>query len=199
MPGFMRKFVSSEYGLGLGSVASLVGGLKEPTRVLSVASDPQNGAALCVRPANYPPQSPAMYTLFNAPDGSVVLYYSNDTRPHNIIASARPGALTVRGRQMSCKKSGLSGSIRLETHMGNFKWKADESGSSTLAMQDGAGKTVAKYKSKGMLGAEKQLQIMVQCDDFFVEMALVTALVMKQSASEQNEAAIEVVSALAGA
>ena len=82
--------------------------------------------------------------------------------------------------------------------MSKMKWKADELTGSTLILRDSAGGKLAKLKSIGFCG-ERQLEILVPCDEYFIELALLSGIAAKIVKKGTDEAAAEIVSGVAGA
>jgi hypothetical protein len=69
---------------------------------------------------------------------------------------------------------------------------------SGLELSDAVGNKLAKLKSSGFRGA-KQLELLVQCDKFFFDLVLVSAMVAKGLTRANNEVIAEVAGGVAGA
>ena len=79
--------------------------------------------------------------------------------------------------------------------MGDFRWKSDSIGKQALALMDGSGMTLARYQ------IDQRLDILVPCDDLFLDVVVVSALAaakLKKKSSEAIEAAAEVIGGLGG-
>lgn len=68
------------------------------------------------------------------------------------------------------------------------------------------GQTLARYgrdksvsRLSGMTSGQKKMEVFVPCGDFFLDMAVLTALTAASMKSKENEEAAEVAEAVAGA
>lgn len=84
--------------------------------------------------------------------------------------------------------------------MGRLKWHVNKLTGSPLELRDGSGDMLAQFKSAGFPGSgEKKLEILVPCDDFFVELVVLSGTAAKALAKAEIDTASEVVQAVAGA
>jgi hypothetical protein len=95
---------------------------------------------------------------------------------------------------MRLKMSQSSGNFSLEgPQMGKLKWKVNQPAGSSLQLRDSAGRKLAQLKSAGFPGSsEKKLEIVVQCDDRFVEVIVLSGIAAKTLTRGMMEAASEV-------
>jgi hypothetical protein len=99
------------------------------------------------------------------------------------------------------KMSQLSGNFSLHCPpMGYLKWKVNPITGSGLELVDSSGTKLAKFKSAGFpgLGGEKRLEILVPCDGWFLELALLSGIAAKAIKKNLEEIASEVAQAVAG-
>lgn len=68
-------------------------------------------------------------------------------------------------------------------------------GSSSLELRDDAGASLAKYGSSSFMG-DKQLEIFVQSDDFFVGMVLLSAMAAVVVNKVEKKVAVEMLGAV---
>lgn len=93
--------------------------------------------------------------------------------------------------------------------MGQLKWDDPSGGlgSSAIELSDSStGQKLARYgrdksvsRLSGMVSGGKRMEVMVPCGDFFLDVAVLTALCGAKLKSGENEAAGEIVSAVVGA
>jgi hypothetical protein len=107
--------------------------------------------------------------------------------------------LTVRGMPTLLKVSQLSGDFKLEyPPFGKLKWKVSKLMGSGLELCDGAGHRLARLRRDGLFG-ERKLEVLVHCDERFVEMVVLSGMAAREVAKVENEVTAEVVGAVAGA
>lgn len=197
----MSSFFSSVLGSVSGSLSGPNSMSFGPARVLSIRTSKQDGNLILIHPANIPPDAPPQFTVTSSP---VVMYYGHPSNNHvagTVTSSTWSSTtqLTVRGQPMSMKKSSTTGHNTIECSMGMFKWKStSELSGSSISLFDSQGTRLAKLKTVG-LGGEKQLEVFVNCDDYLLEIMLVSGVAAKKIAKAETEAAIEVLQAVAGA
>ena len=110
--------------------------------------------------------------------------------------------MQLHGQHLKIKNDGFSSTYTMDDpRAGKLKWK---SSSKALELTDSAGTMLAKYQRKGAIGRSdgKRLDILIPCDDLFLDLIVVSALAVgrkREKDSKDAEAAGEVVSALAGA
>ncbi len=108
--------------------------------------------------------------------------------------------MSLRGQPMRMKMSQLSGNFTLECpSIGRLKWHVNKLTGSPLELRDDSGITLAQFKSAGFPGSgEKKLEILVACDDFFVDLVLLSVMIAKAMAEAMLKAASEVAEAAGG-
>ncbi|GFF52626.1 hypothetical protein IFM51744_07896 [Aspergillus udagawae] len=72
--------------------------------------------------------------------------------------------------------------------LGHFKWKPDAWGGSKLELFDNERRLLARYNKKVSLkGQGQQIEVLVQGDERFVEMVVVTAMAMRHYIEVENK------------
>ena len=83
--------------------------------------------------------------------------------------------------------------------MGELRWKVDQLTGRSLQLSDDTGKKLARLKSGGLLGSDEKLEILVACQDSFVDLVVLSGIAAKTITNMWNEAIAEGVGAVAGA
>lgn len=99
---------------------------------------------------------------------------------------------------MKLKPSSMSGTGHHFVYppIGKFAWKNDSLAGKALALRDEAGMTLARYKADS-----GRLEILVPCDDSFLDLVVITALaagVMDKKNAKVMEVMGEVLGGVAG-
>lgn len=95
----------------------------------------------------------------------------------SISSTTMNAELTLHGRSMPMKQSGMGDKFTLEAARGRFKWKIDQINGCLGKMMDGRGTVVARYKGGGLPRAgERRLEICVPCDLEMSELILLSAM-----------------------
>ena len=124
----------------------------------------------------------------------------NTTLPQTFIGDATIKSssskvdMTLQGEPIKLKM-GNSGGYKFMNSMGEFKWDSDSLLSSTIALADGSGMKLARYK------AGARLDVLVSCDDAFLDLVVLSALSaagIKAKDDKNGEIAGEIISALVG-
>lgn len=95
-----------------------------------------------------------------------------------ISSSLSKVKLSLRGRPIQMKTSQISGNFSLEVPpLPPMKWKPNKLTMGSLELCDESGKKLAKIKKSSLIGggdAGQTLEIYVPCDDFFVDLCVVS-------------------------
>ncbi|KAF4338386.1 hypothetical protein FBEOM_7739 [Fusarium beomiforme] len=173
------------------------------SQIFALRPHPQDDNLLFILPSNAPKESPPLYTIYKRPSSSSLLMHRGLASPENVIASATMHLSTskidmsVFNQQMTIKNSSMTGSWGFLTHMGKFKWKVNSTTGTGFELYDQNGTKVAKYGSAGFVRfGEKQVSVYVPGDEFFVVMALFSAVASKELVKIIDEVAGEVVGAV---
>ena len=114
----------------------------------------------------------------------------------SVSASTSSVKINLQGQAIKLKINEMTlSSYNFTSSMGKFKWKSDSLAGNAIALTDGSSMKLARY----MPG--ERLEVLVPCDDHFLDLVVVTALsaaaIMKKD-GENAEAAGEIISALLG-
>lgn len=111
--------------------------------------------------------------------------------------------MSLRGRPIQMKQSEISGNCSLDVPpFPPLKWKVNQLTGGSLQLCDECGAKLAKIgKSSALNGADagQKLEIFVPCDDFFVDVCVVSGYAAWVLNRTTNKVVKEVVQALAGA
>ena len=130
------------------------------------------------------------------PDPSVAL---GDASFHCFTSTSD---LRIRGQSIRLKMSELTGDFSMTCPpMGKLKWKVNKLTGSPRVLCGSFGDRLAEIKSTGKfgIGEHKLLEILVPCDEFFVELVVLSAMAAKALSRVENEAAVGVIEAIGGA
>lgn len=108
-----------------------------------------------------------------APDGSRAEFAASTS------AVTGRTKISFQGTQITMDPSweGLQYSIDVKgTPIGDLKWRPSSSFGHQMEMTDGAGVSLARYKTKSRSGRELTMEIFVKGDDFVVDMIVACAL-----------------------
>ena len=90
----------------------------------------------------------------------------------------------------------MSGNHTVDSpRLGRLKWAVSQFGSSSLELKDDAGTRLAKYGSASFMG-DKQLEIFVPCDDYFIGLVLLSAMACSVLNKIEKKVAVEVLGAV---
>jgi hypothetical protein len=167
-------------------------------QTFTIGASPQNPSFTLVLSRNT-----QLFTVTNSKEAKPnVVIYRGDPLPGNIIGTAALSSmsstseLSLRGRPMKMKASQLSGNYTVECPpMGRLKWKVDQLTAKSMELVDESGWTLAKLRPTGK---EKVLEILVPCDDFFVELVLLSGMAAKAGTKGQMEIASEIIQGIVG-
>lgn len=177
-------------------------------QVLTIRQSPTVPDQTVIHPDGYPADAPPLYCISTSASKITQMVITRgfpDPNNTNTIGFAnvhltRPIDLYLHGRPMSMKMSSMSGNFSLSSPSGQFKWKPSQMSGSSLYLYDHAGLKLAKYGSSGFPGfSEKQLELYVPCDEYFVELVILSAVVAKDVSKAIEEGVAEAVGAVAGA
>ncbi|KAL2820953.1 hypothetical protein BDW59DRAFT_164358 [Aspergillus cavernicola] len=191
-------------------------------RTYHLRQSPQTHKIIHVHPAGTPPSTPPLYSITSSPKSSkadYVLAHGPDPDNANALTAeikahtfSSKYDLTVRGTTCLLKESTMGDKYRIDIPgMGAYRWYTDqEKLSGKMWLKDEAGRVLAVYdKSKVQTrksswkkfvgGKERDLEVVVPCSEFFVEVLLVSIYAVKMAKEGALEAAGEIVGALAGA
>ncbi|KAG8676521.1 hypothetical protein FPOAC2_02604 [Fusarium poae] len=173
---------------------------------LVVRPHPNDDNLLVITPASSPKDAPPLYTISKRSGNPNFALHRGFPAPENTIAvasmhiSTSTVDLSVHNQPMVIKNSSMTGSWSFDTHMGKFKWKANQYTGTGFELYDRQGNKVAKYGNAGLMSfGEKQLSIYVPGDEFFTAMVLLSAVASKELARVIDEVVGEVASAVLGA
>jgi hypothetical protein len=111
--------------------------------------------------------------------------------------------MSLRGRPFQMKQSQASGNFSLEVSpLPPLKWKVNQLTGGSLQLCDDAGAKLAKIGKSSTLGgadAGQKLEIFVPCDEFFVDLCIVSGYAAWILNRTTNQVVKEVVKAVAGA
>ncbi|KAF2802324.1 uncharacterized protein BDZ99DRAFT_349450, partial [Mytilinidion resinicola] len=170
-----------------------------PSRVLSVRTSPKDANITLIHHAGDPISAPLLYSIVTL-EGTKrnLLVYRGIPHPHpsSMIGNANFHSLTsttdlnLRGEPIRMKMSQLSGDFNLEHYpFGKLKWKVSKMTGSGFELCTGSGSKLARLKSAGIPGlGEKRLEVLVACDERFVELVVLSAMAAKAVSKTQIEA-----------
>ncbi|KAM5353535.1 hypothetical protein ACJ41O_000185 [Fusarium nematophilum] len=199
MKGLLNKFL---YGSSLSPDAA------EGSQALSIRPHPQDDKLILVLPAGSPKEAPPLYSISKSSGKpNFVVFRGGYPTPENTIATASMHMssstidLSVHNQPMVVKSSQLSGNWSFDTpHMGMFKWKVNQLTGSGFELHDQSGRKLAKFGSAGITRlTEKQLQVYVPCDEFFLVTMFLSIISAKELSKIIDEVVGEVVGGVAGA
>ncbi|KAL5358603.1 hypothetical protein BJX96DRAFT_173595 [Aspergillus floccosus] len=155
------------------------------SRVYTLRTSPADRHTTLLQPAGYPETSPPAFsvTVSKTTKPNVVIYRGaahasppiGDARFHTFSSTTD---VTLRGEPVRMKQSQLSGSFAVETgRWGSFKWHLNQMTGSSLELKDSAGRVMAVLKSRAGGFGERKLEILVPCEERFVELIVVTGMV----------------------
>ena len=119
-----------------------------------------------------------------------------DTSSHHFTSTTD---LRVRGQSIRLKKSELTGDFSMTCPpLGKLKWKVSKLTGSPMVLCGTVGDRLAEIKSTGKFRfrGDKLLEISVPCDEFFVELVVLSAIAAKALSKAENKAAVGVIDAL---
>ncbi|KAH7121410.1 hypothetical protein EDB81DRAFT_813901 [Dactylonectria macrodidyma] len=173
-----------------------------------IRKSPHDSKLLVIHPAGYPKDAYPLYCIKPSTKKPNVTVSRGPMRPDTIVGYATLHSFSskidasVRGQPLPMKESTFSDKFTLEVpHLGTFKWKQSMF-SGTLELFDSSGQKLARLGSAGTFSSEKKLELMVPCDDFFMDIVVLSGMAARQAtknAEEAVEGAAEAVSAVAGA
>lgn len=153
--------------------------------VFTLCPSEWNPDLTAVHPANYPEGVPPLYTVKISLWGDKIVLYHGSLDSGVSIANAHLHTfsstvdLSLRGEPVSMK-SQMSGSFTVtSSHKGQFKWKVNPL-TGTCTLQDHVGVKIAQLRSSGFPDSgKKKLNLLVPCNGFFLELILLSAMVVK--------------------
>lgn len=157
--------------------------------------------------ANFGSSSEPRWSIINNKAGNPdVLIYRGGSHPNNVFGDARISSLSgsanlsLRGIPVKLKKSSMSDSYSVETPQhGTMKWKPNPMTGSGLQLHDSAGVMIAKFQSSGFAASSpKQLLMFAPADEFMMDLIVLSGMTIKRLKREDNEAAAEIIQAVAG-
>ncbi|KAF2096261.1 hypothetical protein NA57DRAFT_79028 [Rhizodiscina lignyota] len=175
--------------------------------VLTLRPSPNIPDLTLIQPPGYPPEAPPLCSVISSKKKKNVEIFRGTPDPSRVFGDARFHSfsssiqMTLRGQPIKMKMSSMSSSFNFECHpMGKLKWAASQmSGSESLALHDHSGNKLARLKSAKSSGTgEKQLEILVPCDDFFIDLVLLSGMVAMTLTKTNEDSVMEVVQQLAG-
>ncbi|KAK7408715.1 hypothetical protein QQX98_009131 [Neonectria punicea] len=179
------------------------------SQVLHIRPSPHDSKLLVVHPVGYPKDAPPMYSIKVSQSSKPNVVVSRGLMsPQSTVGHAifhmffsTTSELSVRGQPIPLKASHFSGKFTMDVPgIGRFKWKPNQLTGTSFELYDGAGMKLAKLGSAGLLAfGEKKLELMVPCDDFFLDLVLLSAMSVKEMSKIATEAVGEASSAVVGA
>jgi hypothetical protein len=108
--------------------------------------------------------------------------------------------LTIRGQGIRMTLNQLTGNFSLESPTaGNLKWTVGKIIGSSFTLNDDTGLKSAHLRSSGLpRSRERKLEIFVNCDNRFLDLAVLSGIATKMLTKEANEVASEIIKAVAG-
>ncbi|GAB1211365.1 hypothetical protein ATERTT37_000478 [Aspergillus terreus] len=154
-------------------------------------------ATTLLHPAGYPTTTPPAFSVtVNKTTKPNVLVYRGMPHTSPPIGDARFHSFSsttdvaLRGEAVRMKQSKLSGSFTVETgRWGSFKWHLNQMTASSLEMRDSEGRVIAVVR--GIAGGERRLEVLVPCQERFVELVVVTGMVGMVVTKEVLRAGVE--------
>ncbi|KPM44543.1 hypothetical protein AK830_g1977 [Neonectria ditissima] len=195
-----------------GTISNFLSSTEKPSnpgsQIFQIRPSPHGHGLLVVHPAGYPKDAPPMYCIKVKPSSKPnVVLSRGPMSPQTTVGHARfhffssTTELFVRGQPVPLKASTFSGKFTMDIPgMGKFKWKPNQLTGTSFELFDGAGRKLAKLGSAGLLAfGEKKLELMVPCDDFFLDLVLLSAISVKELSKIAGEAASGATEAVIGA
>ncbi|KAF2494367.1 hypothetical protein BU16DRAFT_562027 [Lophium mytilinum] len=194
------------------SISSIQPPNNPPSRNFSVRTSPKDANVTFVHHVGDPIEAPPLYSIVTL-EGlkQSLLVYRGIPHPHprSMIGNANfhsfPSTtdLNLRGEPIPMKMNQLSGNLSLEHYpFGKlrWKWKLDRYTGTGLELTTASGSKLAQLKSAGIHRLrEKRLEVLVVCDERFVELVVLSAMAAKTISKAQVEVGSEVAGAAAGA
>lgn len=180
------------------------------TRVYALHTSPTDRTTTLLHPAGYPTTTPPAFsiTLNKTTKPNVLVYRGmphtsppiGDARFHSFSSTTD---VTLRGEAVHMKQSKLSGSFTVETgRWGSFKWHLNQMTASSLEMRDSEGRVIAVVKGVSGGFGERRLEVLVPCQERFVELVVVTGMVgmvvTKEVLRAGMEGVVDAVGSVAG-
>jgi hypothetical protein len=134
---------------------------------------------------------------------SNVILFRGDPDPKSTVGDAHFHShssttdLMLHGQPMRMKMNQITGTFTIRHPiMGDLKWKAHDLTGSSLELRDGGGRKLARLKSGGLRKSGKKFEILVPCQDSFVELVLLSGMAAKAVKKATDEALAEVLGAV---
>ncbi|KAH7121895.1 hypothetical protein B0J13DRAFT_159584 [Dactylonectria estremocensis] len=172
-----------------------------------IRKSPHDSKLLVVHPAGYAKDAYPLYCIKPSSKKPNVIVSRGPMSPATTVGFATLHSFSskidasVRGQAIPMKGSAFSDKFTLNVpHLGTFKWK-ESFFSGSLELYDSSGQKLAKLGSAGTFSSEKKLELMVPCDDFFMDIVVLSGIAARQAtknAEEAVEGAVDAVSAAAG-
>lgn len=157
-----------------------------------------------------------LYTLvpFGPPHVQAPIYsakLSKITKPHVIVWKGNAEVATVRMHSFSSKldfcihgqtipmsESNLSGNTTIQhPRLGPLKWKANQLTGTSSELIDNSGTIIARLKPNHVPGmGKKKLELLVPCDQIFLDLVVASAMAVMLSMQSTLEAAGDAIGAV---
>ena len=166
------------------------------SRNFNLVPSPQNANILVVHDVNISRDAAPLYSIVLSQSTKPnISLHKGQVDPRTTIGTATFHSfsystdMSLYGRSIPLKMNQLTGNFSLRgPPIGGMKWKYDDLTSRSLVMRDNLGNKLAKLKSIGFSG-ERQLEILVPCDEFLVELMMLSGIAAKMVSKKVNEAA----------
>jgi hypothetical protein len=173
-------------------------------QVLSIARAKHNPDLVTLQLAGLPTNTTPLYVarMNKNAKPQVVLFKGHDISLSNPISSANIHNMSwntdlfVDGQPINMVYSQLSGNMTVHhPTLGDWRWKENKLTGSSWDLTDAQGAQLARIKIGGLTLKEKELELMIPCDEGVLDLVVMTAMVVKAI----NEATRDVVSETLGA
>ncbi|KAF7543638.1 hypothetical protein G7Z17_g10581 [Cylindrodendrum hubeiense] len=178
------------------------------SQVFKIRKSSNDSKLFLVRPAGSSKHAPPLYSIAFKSKKPNLLVYRGHTNLQNPVGYATFHTfsstidMSLGGHHIPLKESTFATKHSFQVpNMGRFQWKYSLlSGSHQL--YDASGQKIAKLSSVTLsLRGERKLELMVQCNGFFMDLVVMSAMATEHAsgkAAEASEASAEVVSAVVG-
>lgn len=177
-------------------------------RVFVLRPSPKDEHVTAIYPAGWIPDSPPLYSVVTSQNSSpnILLFRGGPiTQNSRAIGDAKFSlmsskmALSLNGQSMRMVTSQMSGDLTLESPAGKFKWEVNHLKDGLVELFDGSLFKLARLKIGGLYrNAEETLEILCPCNDYMLDLVLLSGMVAKAQTETMEETALEVFRGIIG-
>ncbi|KAH7235476.1 hypothetical protein BKA59DRAFT_484808 [Fusarium tricinctum] len=154
----------------------------ETTHHLILRRSSQDSQITDVSSINQPQNAMAVYTIQTTK--KTIILYRGEPNPQHKVGECKTAFMglsmdvTLYDSRFSIRNSTTATKFIVQSpNYGRLEWKGDSLLGSGLSLYNASDEKVATIKSGGIMNhSEKQLLVFVHCDEYFLEMVLLTAV-----------------------